>query len=498
MSSFDTRAAGPTILARHHAVLAAARTLTDGLTLEELCRNLYVQTSRALPVSSFQLSQYDEGRDLATVVFSATRGRERLVNITYRGSRSDAIRNGEASIVSDPHAVRTLPFLDDPDSDLLGAAMSAPLRHRGRVTGVLSVQSEREDRYTEEHLDVLQAMADMASMAMQNLHLDSELGRQSREAEQIAEIGRALSSSLDAEEVLGMVIQGVLALVRADSCQVWLMEAGEAQVAATGGEVHVPMGLRWTLEGPLFEQLVRERVPVFVDDVEGSALLPDVLRPYLTQGSGLTVPLVVGSQVAGALSASSSRTRAFSEGDYRVLSRLASQASVALENARLHGQLHALSLTDSLTGLPNRRHLQLHLEREVAAARRGRDLMAVIFDLDKFKQYNDSRGHLAGDEALKTFAGILKSENRTMNLVARYGGDEFVSVLSDAQRGGAEVYVDRVREKVRTDEILSEGGISVSAGMASFDRTAMRTPDDLIEKADAELYENKNKRAAEP
>ncbi|HSR43212.1 MAG TPA: sensor domain-containing diguanylate cyclase, partial [Longimicrobiales bacterium] len=416
--------------------------------------------------------------------------------ITYRGSRSDVIRTMEGAIITDPGAVRSLPFLDSPDADLLRSAMSVPLRYEGRVKGVLSIQSERADVYSGEDLDTLQAIADMACLALETDRHATALDRQRREAEQIAEIGRALSSSLDAEEVLVMVIQAVLTLVRADSCQVWLLEGGEAQVAATGGDVEVPRGIQWTLEGPLYEQLVRERVPVFVDDVEGSPLLPDVLRPYLSQGSGLTVPLVVGSQVAGALSASSSRTRAFSEDDYRVLSRLASQASVALENARLHGQLHALSLTDSLTGLPNRRHLRMHLEREVAAARRGRDLMTVIFDLDRFKQYNDTRGHLAGDEALRSFAEILKSENRTMNLVARYGGDEFVSVLSDAQRGGAEVYVGRVREKVAEDGVLSDGGISVSAGMASFDRATMKSADDLLEKADAELYVNKNERRA--
>jgi diguanylate cyclase (GGDEF)-like protein len=494
MPSFHPVGAEPDLQARYRAFLAASRAFTEVATLEELGRVLYIEISRSIPTSSFHLSLYEEARDQATVVFNADRGRERKINVTYRGSKHDVIRSGVASIIRDAKVVRSLPHLDGPDVDLFRAAVSAPLRRGAVVIGALSVQTEQEDAYNEGDVAFLQGLADIASITIELLRNAEDLGRQQEEAEQIAEIGRALSSSLDAEEVLGMVIQAVLTLVDADGSSVWLVEGIEAQVAASGGLFSVPSGLRWTLEGALLEQLVRERVPLFVDDLEESSLVPKVLRDHLSHGSALAVPLVVGSQVAGALAAVSSRQRSFAEEDYRILSRLASQASVALENARLHGKLQALSMTDSLTSLPNRRHLQMHLDREVAAARRGRDLMAVIFDLDHFKQYNDTRGHLAGDEALKAFAEILRSENRTMNLVARYGGDEFVSVLSDAQRGGAEVYVQRVQEKVETDPILSEGGVGASAGMAAFDRATMKTAEDLLELADAELYENKSKR----
>lgn len=497
MPSFNNLGTGSDLPSRYQAYLATSKALTGVGTIEKLCRILYIQTARVIPTSSFHVSLYDEARDLATVVFSADRGRERQVNITYRGSKSDVIRSGRPTMLLDPEQVRALPHLDSPDLDLFRAAAAAPLRLGDRVVGAIGVRSEREKAYGDGDVEFLQGLADVASVAIENIRNVDELSRQRAEAEQIAEIGRALSSSLDAEEVLGMVIQAVLTLVDSDGSSVWLLDGIEAQVAAAGGPVSVPKGLKWELEGALLEQLVKERVPVFVDDLEGSSLVPEILRDHLTEGSALAVPLVVGSQVAGALAAVSTGTRSFSEVDYHILSRLASQASVALENARLHGRLQALSMTDALTGLPNRRHLQMHLEREVAAARRGRDLMTVIFDLDHFKRYNDTRGHLAGDEALRSFAEILRTENRTMNLVARYGGDEFVSVLSDAQRGGAEVYVERVKDKVETDPVLSDGGIEVTAGMASFDRSSMKTPEDLLQLADAELYENKGKRPSQ-
>src|SRR5690606_15056905 len=139
-------------------------------------------------------------------------------------------------------------------------------------------------------------------------------------------------------------------------------------------------------------------------------------------------------QVIGALSVGHMEWRTYSADDLRVLERLANHAGIAVGNARLHERIRVLSLTDPLTGLANRRHLSVYLEREFAAARRGRTLSVLLFHLDRFKEYNDTAGHQAGDEALRAFARILRTETRTMNLTARYGGDEFIAVLTEIGR----------------------------------------------------------------
>ena len=119
--------------------------------------------------------------------------------------------------------------------------------------------------------------------------------------------------------------------------------------------------------------------------------------------------------------------------------------------------------------------------------------MAIIFDLDNFKIFNDTRGHLAGDEALQAFARILSDENRAMNLVARYGGDEFVSILSDTGGEGAQAYIGRVRRRMATDPLLADSGISVSCGVASF-VDGMERGADLLQTADQDLYAHKARR----
>ena len=231
--------------------------------------------------------------------------------------------------------------------------------------------------------------------------------------------------------------------------------------------------------------------PFWIEDVTSKDSPPDIVGICFQTGSAISTPIKVGDRVVGALAARSKQVRRFTDADVQMLGRLAAQASTALDNAELHASIQALSLTDALTGLSNRRHLQLHLEREVAAARRGRKLTLVLFDLDSFKHYNDTLGHVVGDQLLKAFAEVLTHENRAMNLVARYGGDEFVSVLSEGDERGAQGYLERIQAGVKGHRLLASHGVTVSSGIAAFKAGQTVGVDELIQAADRSMYENK-------
>jgi putative two-component system response regulator len=161
-----------------------------------------------------------------------------------------------------------------------------------------------------------------------------------------------------------------------------------------------------------------------------------------------------------------------------------------VERLRLDkAQVEALALTDLLTHLPNRRHARIFLENEFAAAARGRPLCVVLFDLDSFKIYNDRYGHQAGDDALTAFADILSQTTRKMNLSSRFGGEEFLSVMAGTGVDGALVFAERVRARLKATR-LARGSLTVSAGVACFDKT-MRSPDELLAAADHALYQAK-------
>ncbi len=485
---------------RYRVLLEIGRTLAGTLSAEDLYAAIHRETARVLDADGFYVALYDPGRDLATIVFFADRGEEKHVDVTYRGSDSEVIRSGKPTLVNEGLHDRGFLVLGEQAGAVASAAICAPMLYKGRVLGAISAQSYQEGSYTPEDLDLLQGIADISSVAIDNAFHIAELERRRREAERVEEIGRALTSSLDRKEVLGKVIAAALDVLGVDGASVWLLrqEGVEraAEVAESGGSISLPKGLTWDLTGtPIADRVIEDRLPVILDDLGSSALVPEHLRPHLKSGSGVGVPLIVGGRVAGVLTAGSRNARHFTDDDTAVLQRLAGQASVALENARLHASLQALTLTDPLTGLPNRRRLQIHLDKEVAAARRGRSLVVAVFDLDDFKHYNDTLGHLMGDDILRAFAQILDEENRAMNLVARYGGDEFVAILSDSHMDGAQLYVHRVTERVVTDAVLGEHGVTVSIGLAEFDRASMKTMEDIIQAADSDMYRRKNERA---
>lgn len=161
--------------------------------------------------------------------------------------------------------------------------------------------------------------------------------------------------------------------------------------------------------------------------------------------------------------------------------------SETLHRERLRAE--QLSLTDPLTGLPNRRYASLIIQSEFTAAQRGRPVAVVMFDLDRFKAYNDRHGHAAGDEALRALARVLAVSTRHMNLSARYGGEEFLSVLSDCDAEGALLFAERIRTGLRSAR-LPGGPLTVSAGVAVY-REGMQSPEELLAAADRALYQAK-------
>jgi len=479
---------------RYRVLLEIGHELAATLGEDQLYEAIYRETAKALEASGFYISLHDQSRDLARIVFYADRGVVRRVDVAYRGSDSKAIRDRTSRLESDGLEDRSLMVLGDESSGVTRSAVTAPMIHHGRVLGVISSQSYEPDAYTEDDLALLEGIADIAAVALQNALQFKELERRRREAEKMEEIGRALSSELDPEMVLGRVVDAALDVLGVDGAAVWITDGRnglECRVAASGGEVSLPRGLAWNIEGEVGRLLVDRREPVVLENLAASDLVPASLREHLASGSAIGVPIEVEGQVAGVLTAGSRQPRRFNKDDTAVLQRLARQTSIALQNAQLHANLHALSITDPLTHLPNRRRLQIHLDHEVAAARRGRALALAVFDLDNFKHYNDTFGHVAGDEILKAFADVLGEENRAMNLVARYGGDEFVAALTDTTAEGVHAYVERVQDRVTKDETLSRFGIEVSAGVAEFDLDHMATVNDLLRTADADMYRKK-------
>jgi diguanylate cyclase (GGDEF)-like protein len=205
----------------------------------------------------------------------------------------------------------------------------------------------------------------------------------------------------------------------------------------------------------------------------------------------VAVPVTNGSTAIGVIecrrprrvgrSATSVRAR-----DLACLRDLGAALGVALSRAELIDALSRASATDPLTGLANRRSFDAGLARELAGIRRhGRPVSLCLLDVDHFKRYNDTHGHLAGDQALVLVASVLRSELRGLDLAARYGGEEFVLLLPDTDLDAAAGVAERIRSAV-ADLPAPGSPLTVSIGVAA--ATEGCFPDALIATADEALY----------
>src|SRR6266446_3323958 len=178
-------------------------------------------------------------------------------------------------------------------------------------------------------------------------------------------------------------------------------------------------------------------------------------------------------------------------GEVGYLTRAFNTVLTRLREKESHGELEKLSLTDSLTGLYNRRHLMGTLASEVQRSRRLRRAFAVLLaDVDRFKQYNDTHGHLAGDAALVKIAEVFRKTTRQVDCVARYGGEEFVVMLLEANLATATLVAERIRSRV-AEQDLGEGSLTLSIGVAEYPDGG-DTPEELIATADAAMYRAKS------
>jgi diguanylate cyclase (GGDEF)-like protein len=242
----------------------------------------------------------------------------------------------------------------------------------------------------------------------------------------------------------------------------------------------------------------------------------DILKPSIEKGSSMIdndvneeeypftkgrnikamicVPLLAKGKALGIVLIEHSLKDAFDSENMRLLEVISQQVSIAIENARLYQQMHDLATLDGLTGAYNRLYFNDKLQEEYNRAQEGgHDLSFIIFDIDHFKKFNDTYGHLFGDLVLKTLSGFIKKTLRKEDVFARYGGEEFVILMPytslEQAREKAEDLRIGVSQLSITDRVVT-ASITISVGVSTYPETAGK-PQELISTADDALYEAK-------
>jgi diguanylate cyclase (GGDEF)-like protein len=213
---------------------------------------------------------------------------------------------------------------------------------------------------------------------------------------------------------------------------------------------------------------------------------PACIAQCLSLAAGTPLTLAYRGRMLAVMAAQISRA------DGQFIGRAAHLRDVT-EERRMEEELLRLSSTDGLTGLWNRRHLEAALKQEVARAiTLQRPLAVILLDVDHFKRFNDTHGHALGDQALRDIASATRACLRTVDMACRYGGEEFLFILTETDQAGAGIVAERMREAVAAIRI--EGiSVSISAGFAGLTEIGAATPGELSAAADAALYQAKHR-----
>jgi diguanylate cyclase (GGDEF)-like protein/PAS domain S-box-containing protein len=406
------------------------------------------------------------------------------------------------------------------------ALMILPLRTTRRVLGTFTVWRSRQPiPYSFEEQAFWQDVADRAALAIENARLYADEVQRNRQLNALHDATSALLSTLDLEVLLGRILDAAQQAIPAAEQGVLYLVAprtGRLEVRATTGFGDPRIRRVGLLQNSHANRAIREQRPLLIRNahLEGLRNEPDLEELELAQGeidpgdqeasqgkghrapdpdsfrSAILAPLILGQEVLGTLSLASSRPFAFDQSDLQLLVSFAATTTAAMHNAMLHTELQRIAITDPLTGLYNRRGLIELGRHEVERFQRfGQPLSAIMLDIDHFKNVNDTYGHSAGDQVLCGLAERCRALVRQIDILGRYGGEEFAILLPETDLFQASSIADRLRRAMEETPFFTEQGpvkltISLGVSRAGHNLTNLVS---LIEQADLALYQAKQK-----
>ncbi|MCA9521087.1 MAG: diguanylate cyclase [Myxococcales bacterium] len=432
------------------------------------------------------------GRDARGNTLSELRG--------YSSTVVERVRaNGEPLIVSGTDEGAILGSESAVTHDLR-SIVAVPLKIRDRHVGVVYLDNRLiKGIFTEDDVEILAAIAGQIAIAQDTarsakLEIQYETERQRRRlAEILRDLTSALNATLNLDDILERLLDS-LAQVIPHQRAIALLRQGDAfRVHASRGYENRDELKRLRVrpaDDDFFAELLLTQTPICIDN---TAVEP-VFKGYGTQmmRSWLGAPLISSDEVSGAILLAHPETERFSTGEADIAATFCGQAVIAIENARLFSEVQRLAITDELTGTHNRRHFFTLAEREIARARRyQRPLSLLMIDVDHFKSVNDTYGHDTGDDVLKTIAARLRASIRDLDVLARFGGEEFVILLPEIDDFTAEsVVAERLRQTIDDTPVSTSHGpisMTISIGVAAFHEET-HDVHQLVKAADNALY----------
>jgi diguanylate cyclase (GGDEF)-like protein/PAS domain S-box-containing protein len=356
--------------------------------------------------------------------------------------------------------------------------LGVPLKSKGKVIGVIIiVDDQKTGSFTPEEVRLVSLFTDQAAIAIENARLLEETNRQVEQLGIINRISLAITSGLDMNHVLKTLHEQCQQVAPSDVFYVALYdetssliniplyyENGQYQAGPTRDVHEHPGTLGNVIQA---RQTLYLRNSFYSETRPSQPTTAGLRRPCQ---SYVGIPLTLRERIIGVMSVQNYQPNAYTEDDIHILETIATQAAIAIENARLYAEVQRLAIIDELTGVYNYRGLLALGGREIDRARRFSRILSILFlDIDSFKNFNNKYGHATGNLVLKAMAQQCLTSMRSVDLVSRFGGDEFVILLPETSLETARKAAERLQMEIASTRVPTEHGelsVTISIGVA--------------------------------
>jgi diguanylate cyclase (GGDEF)-like protein len=380
--------------------------------------------------------------------------------------------------------------------------LDVPIVFHGSLLGVLNVQSVRKNAFRRRDIQFMKILSNQIGVALHNSQVHAQMAL-------LQDIGLKLVSIIKPDELFASIVAETCQRLHYATCAILEVSGDHLVFKASSDEFPRELvGLQIPFGKGITGRCAQEKKVINVSDVR--------LDPgYISSGiqgirSEIACPVISEGRLLGVLTVESRIESAFNEDDIRLLSILALQVAVGMRNARMYAEIERLAITDPLTGLYNYRYFYQRLGAELARSKRYHHPLSIIMlDLDDFKKINDQYGHLVGDRVLQEVASAIRGNIRRydepmivrgaeIDIVSRYGGEEFIIIQPDTPLAGALVCAERLRVILETrlaalcglpDDGNPPARISGSFGVADYRHG--ESLEDLVKRADTASYQAK-------
>jgi two-component system cell cycle response regulator len=381
------------------------------------------------------------------------------------------------------------------------ALAAVPVLEAETLRGVLVVDRLGDDPFSPHDEEILTQAARFCLRAIQNERVFLQLERAKVEQGKLYRAAQALGAALSEKDVVDAGVRAAREIASFDLAAVTVFDESTRThevVAAKSAEAAIDdlVGVRFSHNTGLVSMVVQNRcaLPYRGEYEAGRQVVLSKRLPWPSLPSLLVLPLLMHDRPLGTLILGARRRHAFGEAARPTLEVLASHLAVSLSNARMVHKLETMATTDGLTGLLNKRAMLEAGEQKIAAAARfDRQLASLIVDIDFFKKVNDTWGHDVGDLVIRGLGEILKRQKRNTDLVARFGGEEFVVLCEQTDEKGAMLLAERIREDLAKTIFRTPGGtlsVTCSVGVATFPEAGPGW-EGLFKASDEALYVSK-------